>query len=149
MQSYSDFEEMLRAFNDAGVRYLVVGAFAVAAYSRPRATGDMDLWVDSRPENATRVYRALAAFGAPLGQIDERTFQEPDIIFQIGVPPIRIDILTGIDGVAFDEAWPHRFPSTIGAVPVSVLGRDDLIANKRASGRAKDLADIEQLERDG
>jgi len=108
----------------------------------------MDLWVDPSPENARRVFRALTAFGAPLDNIEERTFTEPDIIYQIGVPPIRIDVLTAIDGVTFDDAWPNRVSGRVGAVTVDVLGRSDLLANKRASGRPKDLADIERLERD-
>jgi hypothetical protein len=148
MQSYSDFEEILLAFNAAGVSYLIVGAFAVAAHARPRATGDIDLWVQSTLENSARIYAALAAFGAPLEHIDERTFVEPEIIFQIGVPPIRVDILTSIDGVTFDEAWKNRVAGAIGAVPVQVLGRSDLIRNKVATGRPKDLADISLLEGD-
>jgi hypothetical protein len=149
MQSNSDFEEILLAFNAAGVKYLVVGAYAVAAHSRPRATGDIDLWVEAGADNSGRVFRALAAFGASMEHIDEQTFCEADIVLQIGVPPIRIDILTGIDGISFDEAWPNRVPSTVGKAPTRVLGRLALICNKKASGRAKDLADLERLERDG
>ena len=148
MQSNSDFEDILLAFNAEGVKYLVVGAYAVAAHSRPRATGDIDLWIEASPENARRVFRALAAFGAPMEDLDERTFFEPDIVFQIGVPPIRIDVLTGIDGVSFAQAWPNRVASKVGKAPTNVLGRADLLRNKKASGRAKDLADIERLERD-
>jgi len=148
MQSHSDFEEMLQSFDNAGVRFLVVGAYAVAAHSRPRATGDIDLWVERSEENARRIYRALAQFGAPMEQIDERTFVEADVIFQIGVPPVRIDILTGIDGVTFEEAWPNHIDARIGNVMTRMIGFADLIRNKRASGRPKDLADIERLERD-
>jgi hypothetical protein len=148
MQSNSDFEEILLAFNAAEVNYLVVGAYAVAAHARPRATGDIDLWVEVSPENAQRVLRALARFGAPMDEINEATFREAEIVLQIGVAPIRIDILTSIDGVSFDEAWPNRVASTIGDVPTHVLGRLDLIRNKRAAGRPKDLADLERLERD-
>src|SRR5450755_2182304 len=137
MQSNSDFEEILLAFNAAGVKYLVVGAYAVAAHSRPRATGDIDLWVEASVENARRVFRALAAFGAPMERVDEQTFYEPDIVFQMGVPPIRVDVLTAIDGISFDEAWPNRVASTVGNVATQVLGRADLIRNKKASGRAK------------
>ena len=148
MRSNSDFEEILLAFNAAEVRYLVVGAYAVAAHARPRATSDIDLWVDGTDENARRVFDALIAFGAPTEHLDERTFTEPDIVFQIGVAPVRVDILTGIDGVTFDEAWPNRVPSRVGAANVHVIGRADLLRNKRASGRAQDLADLERLERD-
>jgi hypothetical protein len=139
---------MLQAFDDAGVRFLIVGAYAVAAHARPRATGDIDIWVERSEDNARRIYQALAHFGAPMGQIDERTFIEEDVIFQIGVPPVRIDILTGIDGVAFDEAWPNRIEANVGRVTTRMIGRLDLIRNKRASGRPKDLADLERLERD-
>jgi hypothetical protein len=148
MQTNSDFEEILQAFNGAEVRYLVVGAFAVAAFSRPRATGDIDLWVDREPENARRVYQALAQFGAPMDELNDHTFTEPDIVFQIGIPPIRVDILTAIDGVSFHEAWPNRITGQIGRVSTPIIGRADLIKNKRASGRPKDLADLERLEKD-
>jgi len=148
MQSNSDFEEILLAFNAASVRYLVIGAYAVAAYARPRATGDIDLWVESSADNARRVYGALVSFGAPLNGVSESTFAEPDIVFQMGVAPIRIDILTGIDGITFAEAWPNRTPSIIGGVPVHIIGRSDLRRNKAASGRPQDLADIERLESD-
>jgi len=148
MQSNSDFEEILLAFNAGRVSYLVVGAYAVAAYARPRATGDIDLWVEPTADNARRVYRALAAFGAPLDGISELTFTEPDIVFQMGIAPIRIDILTGIDGVAFADAWPNRTPSVIGTVPVNVIGKSDLKRNKTAAGRPQDLADIVRLEAD-
>jgi hypothetical protein len=148
MQTNSEFEEILLALNDAGAKYLVVGAYAVAAHSRPRATGDIDLWVEPSAENARHVFHALAAFGAPMEHIDERTFCEPDIVFQIGVPPIRIDVLTAIDGVSFAQAWPNRVPTSIGNVTTHVLGRVDLMRNKKLTGRAKDLADIELLEGD-
>ena len=148
MQSNSDFEEILLAFNAASVKYLVVGAYALAAYARPRATGDIDLWVEASAENARRVYRALVTFGAPLDGISEVTFAERDIVFQMGIAPIRIDILTGIDGVTFADAWPNRTPSIIGSVPVHVIGKSDLKRNKSATGRTQDLADLERLESD-
>jgi hypothetical protein len=148
MKSNSDFEDVLLAFDAEGVKYLVVGAYAVAAHSRPRATGNIELWVEASVENESRVFRALAAFGAPLEDIDEQTFAEADIVFQIGVPPVRVDVLTGIDGISFAQAWPNRVPSAIGTAPTNVLGREDLLTNKRASGRAKDFADIDRLERD-
>ncbi len=148
MQSNSDFEEILLAFNAASVNYLVIGAYALAAYARPRATGDIDLWVEASTDNARCVYRALVAFGAPLDGINDLTFAEPDIVFQVGIAPIRIDILTGIDGVTFAEAWPNRTPSIIGSVPVHIIGKSDLKRNKAATGRPQDLADIERLESD-
>ncbi len=148
MQSFSDFEEILQAFNDARVKYLIIGAYAVAAYARPRSTGDIDIWVEASTENARCVYRALAVFGAPMDTLTAETFVEPNIVFQIGVPPIRIDVLSGIDGVTFSEAWPNRISSKIGSVAVQLIGRDDLIRNKRAAGRFQDLADIERIEAD-
>jgi hypothetical protein len=118
MQSNSDFEEILLAFNATGVNYLVIGAYALAVYTRPRATGDIDLWVEASADNARRVYEALARFGAPLDSITETTFTESNIVFQIGIAPIRIDIRTDIDGITFSEAWPNRISSFIGSVPI-------------------------------
>jgi hypothetical protein len=141
-----DFVEMLAALRDAGAEYLVVGAHAVAAHGRPRATGDLDLWVRPTPENARRVYSALAAFGAPLDQLRVEELTEPDLIYQIGVVPARIDILTGISGVEFVEAWAGRITIRLGELEVPVLGRQDLLRNKRASGRPRDLADVAELE---
>jgi hypothetical protein len=148
MQNNSDFEEILLAFNAASVKYLVISAYALAAYARPRATGDIDLWVESNADNARRIYDALMSFGAPLDSVTKTTFAESDIVFQIGVAPIRIDILSGIDGITFAEAWPNRTPSKIGSVPVHIIGRSDLKRNKAASARPQDLADIERLEAD-
>jgi hypothetical protein len=148
MQSNSDFEEIVLAFNAAEVNYLIVGAYALAAHTRPRATGDIDLWVEASSANARRVFRALAAFGAPMDQLDQETFAQPDLVFQIGIAPIRIDVLTSIDGVTFEEAWPNRVASTIGCAPTNVIGREDLIRNKQSSGRAQDLADLERLAQD-
>jgi hypothetical protein len=145
MQANSDFVAMLQCFTAKGVRFLVIGAYAVGTHSRPRATGDMDLWIARDPANARKVYAALADFGAPLRGIDATTFTEPEIVFQIGLPPTRIDILTDIDGIDFETAWPNRIAAVLGGVVVAVIGRDDLLRNKRASGRAKDLADVEML----
>lgn len=141
-----DFVELILAFNDAEVAYLVVGAHALAAHGHVRATKDLDVWVRPDPANATRVYRALAAFGAPLSDLTEEDLAAPGTIFQIGVAPVRIDVLTSIDGVRFEEAWPARVQTTFGGAPVAVLSREHLIQNKRASGRLQDLADIERLE---
>ena len=140
-----DFVDLLRAFGAADVRFLVVGAYALAHHGRPRATGDLDLWVDPTPANATRIMRALAAFGAPLDGIAEDEFARPGIVFQIGVPPGRIDILTELTGVSFDEGWPDREQGRFGDLTVDFIGRGTFIRNKRATGRAKDLGDIEGL----
>src|SRR5690606_11188843 len=125
-----DFVEMLAALRDAGAEYLVVGAHALAAHGRPRATGDLDLWVRPAQDNARRVYAALAAFGAPLDQLTVEDLTEPDLIYQVGVVPARIDILTGISGVEFAEAWAGRMTIRLGELEVPVIGREALIRNK-------------------
>jgi hypothetical protein len=125
----------------------VVGAHALSIHGVPRATVDLDVWTEPTPENANRVWRALAAFGAPLETLDiaESDFTLPDIVAQLGLPPNRIDILTGLSGVTFAEAWPDRVEAEIDGIRVPFLGRDALIKNKRASGRKRDLGDIEAL----
>jgi hypothetical protein len=140
-----DFVDLLRAFSDADVRFLVVGAYALAHYGRPRATGDLDVWVEASSANAARVIHALAAFGAPMQGIAESDFARPGIVFQIGVPPGRIDVLTELTGLDFDEAWPDREAGQFGDRTVAFIGREAFIRNKRATGRAKDLGDIEAL----
>lgn len=141
-----DFVDLLRAFAAHDVRFLIVGAYALAIHGRPRATGDLDVWVDATPENAPRVMRALAAFGAPMGDITENDFSRPGVVFQLGVAPGRIDILTELTDLTFDEAWPERLRQPFGDVQVDFIGRAPFIRNKRATGRAKDLGDIEGME---
>lgn len=144
----SDFRELIAEFNAHGVEYLVVGAHALAAHGHVRATKDLDVWIRPSWENAQRAIAALAAFGAPLHDLTTSDLATPGVVFQIGVAPIRIDILTAIDGVLFDGAWAHRVASQFGGLDVFVLSRNDLVRNKRASGRLQDLADVEWLERD-
>jgi hypothetical protein len=144
-----DFAEMLSIFTEEGVEYLVVGAYAMAAHGWPRATGDIDLWVRPTRENAERVLRALRRFGAPLFDLALEDLQKTDTVFQIGQPPGRIDILSGVSGVAFDDAWAHRMSTSIEGQLVQVIGFDQLLTNKRASGRPKDLVDVMRLERTG
>ena len=141
-----DFVDMLSALSAAGADCLVVGAHALAAHGRPRSTGHFDLWVRATPENAQLVWTALGSFGAPLGDLTTGDLATPDIVFQIGQPPCRIDSLTSIDGVTFEEAWPRRTVVRIQDIDVPVLGREDLLANKRATGRPQDLADVAWLE---
>jgi hypothetical protein len=141
-----DFSDLLSAFNAAGVEYLLVGAHALAAHGHVRATRDLDVWVRPSAANAARAYDALRRFGAPLHDLSEADLTTPGLVFQIGVAPVRIDVLTSIDGVGFPEAWRDRVATTFGDVPVPVLSRDHLIRNKRATGRLQDLADIERLE---
>jgi hypothetical protein len=140
-----DFVDLLRAFIAAEVRFLIVGAYALAIHGRPRATGDLDVWIEPTPENARRVMRALAAFGAPLSEITEADFATPGVTYQIGVAPGRIDILTDLTSLTFAEAWPGRLRKPFGDVTVDFIGRDAFIRNKLATGRAKDLGDIEGL----
>lgn len=141
-----DFVEMLSALSAAGVEFLIVGAHAMAAYAEPRATGDLDIWVRPSRDNATRVWAALKAFGAPLDAITKADLASDDIVFQIGVVPNRIDILTSIEAVDFEEAWLNRTRVHVMGVDVCLIGRDELIRNKRALGRTRDLADVEALE---
>ena len=140
-----DFVDLLRAFIAADVRFLVVGAYALAVHGRPRATGDLDIWVEATPENAARVMRALAAFGAPMRELSEEDFAGPGVTYQIGLPPGRIDILTELTGLTFAEAWPDRVSRGFGDLEVDFIGREAFIRNKRATGRTKDLADTEGL----
>lgn len=142
-----DFSDLFAAFNDAGVEYLVVGAHAVAFYAEPRFTKDLDVWVNTSASNAARVVAALRTFGAPLPDVTESDFSTPGVTLQLGVAPNRIDIATAIDGVAFHEAWPNRTPTQYGDQPIWVIGRRDLVVNKRAAGRPQDLLDLSMLER--
>ncbi len=141
-----DFSDMLSAFIAENVEYLVVGAYALAAPGVPRATGDLDFWVRPTPDNARRILRALERFGAPAGNLSVDDLTTPDLVFQIGVEPRRIDILTSIDAVTFDDAYNARMVARIDNLDVAVLGREALLRNKRALARPKDLADVAALE---
>lgn len=138
---------MLQALLAANARFLVVGAHALSAHGVPRATVDLDIWVWPDSENAQRVFEALARFGAPLESLGVTTadFVNPDNVAQFGLPPFRIDIMTSVSGVNFDAAWEERVEGKIEGVLVPIIGRDSFIKNKRASGRKKDLADLEAL----
>ena len=141
-----DFRDLLAEFNAHSVEYLIVGAHALAAHGHIRATKDLDVWIRADSANAERVIRALKAFGTPLQDLTGDDLVQPGLIFQIGVPPVRIDLVTSIDGVTFSEAWPARVQTAFADQPVAVLSREHLIRNKRASGRTQDLADAEWLE---
>jgi len=141
-----DFSDLLAAFNARGVEYLVVGAHALAAYGVVRATKDLDVWINPGRDNAARAHAALADFGAPLDDLTVGDLATPGIVFQIGVAPVRIDIVTRIDGVSFAEAFEARLATRFGGEPAAVISREHLIANKRAAGRLQDLADVESLE---
>ena len=141
-----DFLDMLRGFAAHEVEFLLVGAYAVAVHGYPRATGDIDLYVRPSVENAGRVIAALTEFGAPLQGVSAADFQVPGIIYQVGVAPGRIDLLTAIDGVSWDEAWAGHRVQDVAGLKVPVIGLEALLKNKKASGRPKDLADLAWFE---
>jgi hypothetical protein len=140
-----DFLDMLSALNEVKAEYVIVGAHAVAAHGSPRATGDLDIWIQATRENAERVLEALRRFGAPLYDLTVEDLSSPDVVFQIGVPPVRIDILTSVSGVDFDTAWKRKAVIEVERLQVYCIGKEDLIANKLAAGRPKDLADAAAL----
>ena len=140
-----DYFDMLSMFNAENVEYLLVGAYAMAVYGCPRSTGDIDLWIRPTSANAERVWAALKKFRAPLANLTVRDFESLDLVYQMGVAPQRIDLLTALSGVEFEEAWKNRQQVEVSGLPVSVLGLRELIANKLATGRAKDLLDVELL----
>jgi hypothetical protein len=141
-----DFVEILSELSAAGADYIIVGAHALAALGVPRATGDLDIWVRPTTQNAERVLEALRRFGAPLVDLSLDDLTRPDTVFQIGLPPARVDILSGISGVTFEDAWARRVIVSVEGAEVAVLSREDFVANKRASGRPKDLLDLALLE---
>jgi hypothetical protein len=147
MRFNPDFSDLFAELNNAGARYLLVGGYAIAVHAEPRFTKDLDVWVEATPENATRVYEALTKFGAPLQMFTQADLERSEMVIQIGIPPNRIDLVTSIDGVTFDEAWPARARTAYGSHHVWVIGVEHLIKNKRASGRPQDLADVDLLER--
>jgi hypothetical protein len=142
-----DFRDLFSELNTAEARFLVVGAHAVSYYSVPRYTKDLDILIGCDPVNAQRVMAALGRFGAPLDRLEVEDLSTPDTIFQIGVEPNRIDLLTSVDGVDFDAAWERRETTTYGEVPIAVLSLDDLIEAKRAAGRPQDRLDLSFLEK--
>jgi hypothetical protein len=143
-----DFVEMLSALSEAGADFLLIGAHALAAHGRPRATGDIDIWVRPTSDNARRVWAALLRFGAPLHEISLDDLRTPGVVFQIGIVPSRIDLLTSISGVEFDDAWNNRITISVSDVTIPTIGREDLIRNKLAAGRPRDLADAAELTED-
>ena len=142
----SDYTDMLKCLNRAGVDYMLVGGWAVNMYGYIRATVDLDIWILADSENTKKVYGAVAEFGAPVSEMKPEEFAEYGMIFQIGVAPCRVDIISKISGVSYADAVTRAVPKTIDGIPVRIISLDDLIANKKASGRAKDLADVEVLE---
>lgn len=145
MELDPDFAEFIALFDAHDVRYLVVGGYALAAHGVPRATGDLDAWILVDPDNAERVVAALGDFGFGDVGLTVSDFSRTDQVVQLGYPPYRIDILTGVDGVEFPDAWPRRLALDVGGVTMQVIGLEDLVANKLACGRPQDLVDVDRL----
>lgn len=141
----SDFSDLLHIFNTHNVKYLVIGGYAVVQYGEPRFTKDLDVFISTNTENADAVYKALKEFGAPLAGLTSKDFSEEGFFFQMGVPPIRVDILMGIPGVDFDECWNRRMEVDFEGLRVVFISKQDLIASKRAAGRPQDLIDADLL----
>src|SRR5258708_1430159 len=133
-----DYKDMLSALCVEKADFLIVGAYALAVYGLPRATGDIDLFVGTDPENSKKVYQALKRFGAPLDEIQPQTFTQAGVIFQIGVAPSRIDLLSSISGVSFPEAWARHELTEVEGLNLAVLSLDDMILNKTPTARPKD-----------
>ena len=140
-----DFRDLFATLNAAHAEFLIIGGYALAVHGTPRFTQDLDVWVKANPENANKVWTALDAFGAPFLDLTLEDLATPGIVFQMGLPPNRIAIITSIDGVEFQEAWERRLPSAYGDQPVMVIGVDDLIRNKEATGRPQDRLDAQVL----
>lgn len=142
-----DFKDILSCLRNESVEYLIVGAYALAGYGYPRATGDIDIWVKNDTENARRVLKALSAFGAPVSELTVDDFTTPDLVFQIGVEPNRVDILTSVDGLEFSEAWENRIHRVVDGIDIMQLSKADLLKNKQATDRDKDQGDIAWLKK--
>lgn len=142
-----DFSDLLRVLRDAEARFIVVGAYAVIHYTEPRYTKDLDLWVEPTTENAKRVFSALAVFGAPVDELTLEDLENPQLVYQIGIEPNRIDLLMAVGGLDFERAFRRAEMTTYGGVPIRVLALPDLMAAKRAAGRAQDAIDLELLEK--
>ena len=148
MSLNSDFKDLLKSLADFQVKYLVVGGYAVMFYTEPRYTKDLDIWIEASEENSKRIFAALSEFGAPLTGMSADDFAHEGFFYQLGLPPIRIDILMSIPGVSFADAWPRLIGASYGEQRISLISKADLITSKKASGRHIDLHDVEQLTRD-
>jgi hypothetical protein len=147
MKLSSDYVDLLRALNDAGADYLVVGAYAVIFHAEPRFTKDLDVWVRPQRDNAERVYQALEVFGAPLANLDIDDLCNPTMVFQIGLEPVRVDILMGLPGLDFQSVWDAAVEATYDGVPIRVMGVRDLIEAKTRANRPQDRIDVDRLRR--
>ena len=142
----SDLIDLLRSLDAEGVKYLIVGGYAVGFHAEPRYTKDIDLWVSTDAANAEAVYRVLSDFGAPLDGVTVDDFKNPELFYQMGLPPNRVDVLMGLPGVAFEEAWPNRVEADVEGTVFNYISLEDLLAAKKASGREQDLRDVQALE---
>ncbi len=145
MEAQQDFKELLALFNVHAVEYVIVGAHALAFHGAPRYTGDIDLYVRPDKENARRIMAALRDFGFGSVGLSEEDFTEPDKVVQLGYPPVRIDLMTSLAGVSWQNVFEHRVTGEYGDIPVNYIGRKQFVVNKRACDRKKDLADLEAL----
>ena len=145
MELQPDYRDLLALLNAHSVEFIIVGGYALAFHGAPRFTGDLDILIRANPENADRVMRALEEFGFGSTGLKAEDFLSPDKVVQLGVPPVRVDLLTSLTGVGWEEAFSGRVPSKYGDVPVYFMGREQFVANKRALGRKRDLADLEAL----
>ena len=141
-----DYKDLFRILNEEQVDYLVVGAHAVIYYTEPRSTKDLDVLIRPTRANAEKAWRALKRFGAPLREITQDDFTREDMVYQIGIAPNRVDILMGLGGVSFNEAWARREHAAYGDIPVFIIGKRELIAAKKSAGRPQDLLDVQKLE---
>lgn len=147
MDISSDYRDLFRVLNRYKVRYIVAGAYAAIYYTEPRFTKDLDIWVEADKENAHKLYNALAEFGAPLKGISVEDFIDKNIIYQIGVMPIRVDIMMSLPGVAFKQAWKNRKKTKYADIPINLLGIRELIASKKKAKRDQDILDLEKLRK--
>jgi len=144
-----DFRDLLRLLNQNDVKYLMVGSYAVMKYTEPFYTKDMDIWIDASPENAQRTYRALTQFGAPLADLSVDDLTHELTVFQFGIAPVRVDVMTSIDAVTFDTAWQQRVQTLLSGIPISIISLPDLIRNKEAAGRDSDRLHLKRLRKYG
>lgn len=147
MDAHPDFQDLLVLLNEHSVEYVIVGGYALAFHGTPRFTGDIDIFVHPHPDNAPRILDSLREFGFKFSNLNVDDFVQPNKVVQIGFPPLRIDLITSISGVSWDQAAAHKVAGTFGSVPVFYIGQDEIIANKRASGRPKDMVDVAVLEK--
>ncbi len=141
-----EYEDMIKLFNKHDVKYLVVGSYAMSAWGYSRSTYDIDLFIDRSNDNAQKVYKALDDFGIPL-ELDVSDLTKENSIIQIGVAPVRIDILTSIDGVDFDDAWQTKQMHDFGDIQANIISLEKIIENKKSTNRAKDKSDVYELEK--